>query len=590
MLNPDYLLHISEGAENIAEQLHTDIINRIIERVMIRIGRGDSYLLTAQDKWQLEVLQDAGYLLEDIQREIAKRTRQQEKEIAAAMEDAGVRALSYDDAIYIAAGLSPVPLMQSPSLMRLMQRNYEATLGEWRNYTRTTANAAQQLFLRAVDKAYTLTASGTISYTQAVREAINEIVQDGVVVKYPSGHQDTIETATLRAVRTGISQATGAIQMARMEEMDWDIILTSAHVGARSGDGGQNPSNHLWWQGQFFSRTGRTPGLPLFVESTGYGTEEWGVVGLCGANCRHSFGPGDGVNNPFALDDIMYADNAKAEKLQQKQREIERTIRRIKRETMTLKTAVDNAEGEEERQALDADYQKSAAYLQKWNTKYDTFCKENNLKPLRDRLEIAQWDRKQAAAARGAAQRYNTRRNSVVKSISLDDLQKVNVGSNGNSIISSDIIDEIGKTLKDKGALGSFDGVSMINTDMGIVFNTKTSQRGSWCSNELQINKGFFAGKTLEQANFDMKAARNTVCNSVSDAVIHEVYHAKTADKMNYSMYEALSETGGAKGVSTTAQKDALEAIAEIGVLYERGEYDNISEEDRALFEEYFLR
>lgn len=590
MLKPDYLIHISEGAESIAEQLHIDIINRIVERVMIRIGRGDNYLLTAQDKWQIEVLQDAGYLLEDIQREIAKRTKQQEAEIRDAMIDAGVRAIEYDNAIYEAAGLSPLPLIQSPYLMRLMERNYQATLGEWRNFTRTTANAAQQLFIQTVDKAYHMTASGAISYTQAVREAINEIVQDGVVVKYPSGHQDSIETATLRAVRTGISQATGAIQMARMEEMDWDIILTSAHVGARSGDGGQNPSNHLWWQGQFFSRTGRTSGLPLFVEATGYGTEEWGVVGLCGVNCRHSFGPGDGVNNPFALDDIMYADNAKVEKLQQKQREIERTIRRIKRETMTLKTAVDNAESEEERQALDADYQKSAAYLQKWNTKYDTFCKDNNLKPLRDRLEIAQWDRAQAAAARGAAQRYNSRKNSVVKSISLDDLQKANVGSNGNSIISPDIIDEIGKTLKDKGALESFDGVSMINTDMGVVFNTKTSQHGSWCSNKLQINKGFFAGKTLEQANFDMKAARNTVCNSVSDAVIHEVYHAKTADKMNYAMYEALSEADGAKGVSTTAQKDALEAIAEIGVLYERGEYDNISEEDRALFEKYFLR
>lgn len=418
MLKPNYLLHISEGAEDIAEQLHTDIVNRIVERIMVRIGRGDNYILTAQDKWQLEVLQDAGYLLEDIQKEIAKRTRQQEKEIAEAMEEAGVKALSYDDTIYQAAGLSPVPLLQSPALMRLMQRNYEATLGEWRNYTRTTASAAQQLFLKAVDKAYTLTASGTVSYTQAVKAAINDIVQDGVVVKYPSGHRDTIETATLRAVRTGISQATGAIQMARMEEMDWDIILTSAHLGARSGDGGQNPSNHLWWQGQFFSRTGRTPGLPLFAEATGYGTEEWGVVGLCGANCRHSFGPGDGVNNPFDTKDLMYADNAKAEQLQQRQRELERRIRRTKREVMALKTAVDNASDEKLKFELDQDYQRKSALLQKQNQAYKDFCEQNDLKPLQDRIQIAKWDRQQAAAARGAAQRYeNSQNNSFSSSI-----------------------------------------------------------------------------------------------------------------------------------------------------------------------------
>ena len=408
MLTPDFLLHISEPAENIAEQLHIDIISRIVERIMIRIGRGDDYLLSSVDKWQIEVLQDAGYLLEDIQKEIAKRTKQQENEIREAMIDAGVRAIDYDNAIYEASGLSPLPLMQSPYLMRLMERNYQATLGEWRNYTRTTANAAQQLFIKTVDKAYHMTASGAISYTQAVREAINEVVKDGVYVKYPSGHRDTIETATLRAVRTGISQATGAIQLARMEEMEWDIVLTSAHVGARSGDGGQNPSNHLWWQGQFFSRTGRTPGLPLFAESTGYGTEEWGVVGLCGANCRHSFGPGDGVHNPFDTKDIMYADNAKMEKLQQRQRYIERTIRKIKREVMGMKTAVDNAQDEKLKFELDLKYQDAAAYLQKWNKKYNNFCKENDLKPLRDRLEIAKWDGAQAAAARGAARRYKS--------------------------------------------------------------------------------------------------------------------------------------------------------------------------------------
>ena len=95
-----------------ASLLHQDILNRIIERIMIRLGRGEDYLLTATDKWNIEVLQDAGYLLEDIQREIAKRTKLQQTEIAEAMEDAGVRALSYDDAIYKAARLSPVPLEQ----------------------------------------------------------------------------------------------------------------------------------------------------------------------------------------------------------------------------------------------------------------------------------------------------------------------------------------------------------------------------------------------------------------------------------------------------------------------------------------------
>lgn len=409
MLTPDYLLRISEGAEEIAEQLHVDIVNRIVERIMRRIGRGNSYILTSVDKWQLEVLQDSGYLLEDIRKEIAKRTKLQEFEIATAMRDAGVRAIEYDNAIYEAAGLSPLPLVESPHLMRLMERNYKATIGEWNNYTRTTAYAAQRAFVNACDKAYHMTASGALSYTQAVREAIGSIAGNGVVVEWrrkdANGreyvyHTDTIETATLRAVRTGISKATGSIQEARMEEMDWDIILTSAHLGARTGDGGQNPGNHLWWQGQFFSRTGRTPGYPLFVPSTGYGD----IEGICGVNCRHSFGPGDGVNNPFK--DFEKADNYKAEQLQQRQRTLERRIRKTKREVMGLKTAVDNCPDEAAKFELDLAYQRKAALLQKQNKAYNDFCEENGLKRLADRIQIARWDRQQAAAARGAARRY----------------------------------------------------------------------------------------------------------------------------------------------------------------------------------------
>lgn len=399
MLTPEYLLRISEGAEDIAEQLHQKIVSQIIERIMLRIGRGDDYILTAQDKWQLEVLSDAGYLLEDIQKEIASKTKLQQAEIKAAMEEAGVTALQYDDAIYKAAGLSPVALEQSPYLIRLMQRNYEATLGEWTNFTKTTAEVSQQAFIKAMDKAYNLTASGTVSYTQSVKEAINDVASNGVEVVYPSGHKDTIETATLRAVRTGISQMSAQITDARMEEMGWDIILVSSHLGARVTDA-DDYTNHSWWQGKFYSKSGNDKRFSPF-SVCGMGD----VQGIHGANCRHSHGPGDGENNPFEQYDS--AENRKAYEIQQRQRTLERRIRKTKREVMGLKTAVDNAQDEKLKFELDQDYQRKAALLQKQNKAYNDFCEQNNLKRLSDRLAIAKWDRQQAAAARGAATRYN---------------------------------------------------------------------------------------------------------------------------------------------------------------------------------------
>ena len=402
MLTPEYLYRITEGAEDIASQLHANIIKKIIERMMIRLGRGEDYLLTATDKWQIEVLQESGYLLEDIQKELADKTKKQVKEIQEAMEDAGVQALQWDDKIYQAAGLSPVPLLQSPALMRIMQRNYEATAGEWRNFTRTTANEAQRLFINQMDNAYNMVVSGAVSYTEAVRDVINGVSEVGMKVSYPSGYKLSIESATMMIVRTGISQAAAEVTTARMEEMDWDIVLVSAHLGARTGNGGMNPGNHLWWQGQFYSRTGRTKEYPDFKATTGYGTGE----GLCGWNCRHSFGPGDGINNPFSDKDIAYADNYKIEKMQQRQRTLERRIRDSKRKVQNLQTAVDNCKDEKLKFELQQKLDRKSYTLSQQNKAYQKYCKDNNLKEYAERLKVAKWDRQQAAKAAGAARRY----------------------------------------------------------------------------------------------------------------------------------------------------------------------------------------
>lgn len=398
MLDPDYLLDIAEGAEDLASELHGEILSRIIKRITIRIGRNADYILSPIDKWQLEVLEDAGYLREDLEKLIAEKTKLEIKEIKAAFEDAGVETLKYDNAIYEAAGLNPLPLRQSPYLMRLLQRGYEATQQEWFNYTRTTADAAQKLFIMECDRAYNLAASGTVSYTQAYKEALDRIVKGGVTITYPSGHTDTIETATLRAVRTGISQACADITDARMNEMEWDIILVSSHIGARVTDA-EDFTNHSWWQGKFYSKSGNNPDYPPF-DLCGLGH----VQGIHGANCRHSHGPGDGVNNPFKEYDTE--ENKRAYELQQQQRALERRIRKQKREVMGYKTALDNLPDGEAKDRVQQIYQRKAARLQELNTQYNDFCRSNSIKPLQERLSIAQWNRKQAAAASAAARKY----------------------------------------------------------------------------------------------------------------------------------------------------------------------------------------
>lgn len=407
MLTPRELLDIADGSAAIADQLYTYLIREIVTRIMLRLGRGEKYLMTSSDRWRIKIMQDAGYLYQDIIREIGKYTGLQQKEIRDAFQQACIQAIQYDDEIYRSAGLSPLPLWQSPHLVRLMERNYNATMQAWQNYTRTTADEAQRLFINECDFAYHKVSTGAVSYSQAVREAIETAVSGGIYINWTDAqgnvyHRDTIEVAVARAVRTGVAQAAGDISLKRMEEMDWDIILVSSHVGARIGDGGENPGNHSWWQGKYYSRTGQDKRFLPF-SATGYGTGE----GLSGYNCRHSFGSGTGrdEDNPFAKVDTE--ENKRVYLLEQRQRLLERRIRKTKRDFMAWQATVDSCEDE----WLKADFQKTvdrkAALLKKQNEEYQEFCKTNNLRTQPERIQIAQWNRTQANKAIAAARRYD---------------------------------------------------------------------------------------------------------------------------------------------------------------------------------------
>lgn len=401
MLTPQQIIDIIETLYPTIDELNTWITQDLVKRLMARIGRGKELFLTASDEWQLQVYQTAGGHLEAVQKELARWTKVSDAEIRRVFEDAGIKALAYDSDFYIAHGLDGFDLGQSEGMIRLLEDTYQRTAGTVHNFTRTTAQASQERLITALDTAHMKVASGATSYTQAVREAVLDLADTQTKVRYPTGHTDTIETAVLRAVRTGVAQASGNMAVEGMKERDWDVVLVSAHLGARYGDGGENPSNHFWWQGKFYSRTGRTPELPLFEQSTGYGTGE----GLCGWNCRHSFGPGDLRHNPYEHFDAEA--NKKAYDLSQKQRSQESAIRRQKAKLIALRTAIENAGDTGAKATLEDEYTKAAKLLEKRNLAYQAFCKDNDLKPLMERIQVAQWTRKDAARSIAAVRKAN---------------------------------------------------------------------------------------------------------------------------------------------------------------------------------------
>lgn len=344
MLAPTVLDALPEPILALYEEYAQTVLNDIARRLA-----GLDYARPTA-AWQMQRLTESGKVYEHALEELARRTGRSEAALRAIFESAGVKALRFDDAIYRAAGLEPLPLNLSPAMTGILRAGLERTGGLMRNLTQTTAATGQEAFVQAADRVWMQITSGAFDYQSALRSTIKDLARDGLsVVHFASGRRDQLDVALRRAVLTGVNQTAGQLSERRADEMGADLVQVSAHIGAR-------PS-HAAWQGKVFSRSGSHPRYPHFATATGYGT----ATGLCGINCRHSFYPYfEGLSadhyqaaelDAYARKTVTYnGETLTVYEAQQRQRAIERRIRATKREISALEAA--GLETTTERRAL----------------------------------------------------------------------------------------------------------------------------------------------------------------------------------------------------------------------------------------------
>lgn len=394
MITPEQFQEIGETLLPLLDDLTEWIARDMIERFMSRFGRGEEKLLTGTDEWQAWVLKQAGGNLDEIQKALAKSTGKSQQEIAKIFKDSGIQAAKADAeaAAVTFSGLSS-------GMMAIITDAYERTVGEISNITRTTAGATNQAFIDICDAAYWKVRTGAQSYTAAMLEGIKELGQVQPIVRYPSGHKDTLEVAVLRCIRTGVAQSSGNMTIQQCKDMGWNHVLVLQHLGARVSD--TDPiADHAGWQGKVYCIDGKDAQFDNLLDATGYPENP---LGLCGYNCRHSFTPflpGVSQNHNKPIDTEA---NRRAYELSQTQRAMERRIRAQKRKCTALHTAVKNCEDPAGKAKLQEKYTQSAKHLQDQNAAYAKFCEENDLKPYHERLAVAGWDHSAASTASAAA-------------------------------------------------------------------------------------------------------------------------------------------------------------------------------------------
>lgn len=366
MLTPKQIDDYPARLVELYNQAECDIIADMAKRIAAK----DMFIPSVQ--WQMDKLLEMGSVQSEIENRLAKALNKSKSEIRQIIKDSGYKSLKKDLTIYRKSGIDTSDALQSDAVKQALENGIAQTNGTFENITRTTVNSAAMQYYDALDSAYLQVSSGAFDYNTAIANAIKKLTENGIATAiYSSGHKDYLDTAVRRATLTGLNQAALHAQERLADELDSDLVEVTAHAGARTGIG---VANHAEWQGKVYSRSGNSNKYPSLCAVTGYGTG----AGLGGWNCRHSFfpfieGASERAYTDEELDDynaVKYEYNGKPMteyEATQAQRNIERQIRKYKREVIGLDAA-----------GLDCTDSKNL--LSKWQSRQRDFIEQTELK------------------------------------------------------------------------------------------------------------------------------------------------------------------------------------------------------------------
>jgi len=360
---PDILDALPEELAELFRSLEETLLQEICSRLKIS---GQLNEVTVQD---IRALRSHGIDLEEIKKAIAKTANISQQKLDKLFDDVVVRNQRYyTELIDLAKVTVPQVLVSMADVEAIrMQtagtfKNITASMGFLVDKGRTMLPPAKA-YQWALDNAEMQIQSSAISYNQAIASAVKQLADSGLcvvydkagnpiknMVGYESGHKDHIDVAARRAIMTGVNQLNQKYREQSMDYLETDLVEVTAHRGARDVDGPNGWENHKKWQGKVYrwsekSRTSKG-NYPDFADKCGLGS----VTGIGGANCRHSYWPFvEGVMErtytdeelanidppPFEYEGRKYT----AYQATQKQREIERSLRKLKRQITAFEAA-----------------------------------------------------------------------------------------------------------------------------------------------------------------------------------------------------------------------------------------------------------
>lgn len=408
MLPPEYFYGKEQRLLSIYQELEDFIMTDISRRILQSGG------MTATADRLIWRLTQMGESRSAIEQKLQGLTKLAQPELRKILQDAVLTSWDNDKDILLGIDENISPPLKNPEVISVMDAEFKKTLGELSNLTRTTLDQSQRDLINLLDEVDMRVASGVQSYNATINDVLDRYAGKGIMVEYPQKTRRTLESSVRCCVVTSMNQTAAQVSNQYIVQTETNYVLVSAHVGARIGK--DEHSNHAGWQGKPYCLRGSEPGYPNLAEHTGYDIDPktgQGTVldstGLHGYNCRHSHQPWmKGLQNPWEDENkINSEENKKVYEATQKQRYMERSIRKTKRKLIMKQEQINSdSTPDSEKEKLQSEYDRLAFLLTEKNGAYNTFCKDNNLTPQYDRNKVADFGYKQQSKATAGAKRY----------------------------------------------------------------------------------------------------------------------------------------------------------------------------------------
>ena len=333
------------------------IYGELETKLLVEIAKHFKYnekLLNA-DYWRLQKLEELGALNKKTVKIIAEASGKTPNEVKKAFKKIGY--MTYDERklknAYKKKLISINPdEVGTKYIDRAVLDSYDEMMNTFTTISDQVEAGVRKTYLDIIDKTYLEITEGG-SYQEAIRNAIDELSNNGIkTVSYitPNGIRNYgIEGLVRRETLTATRQLNARVQMESIQELGVKKILLSENLDCRP--------THFDWQGTIIN-------VDDIVEITGYGT----ITGLCGINCRHYFTPYFGDKEGDDLKKYNKEECEQAYKISQKQRYLERGIRKWKNKAMISQAADDEYE-----------YKNSLMKTHIWQKRLDEYTKNNSL-------------------------------------------------------------------------------------------------------------------------------------------------------------------------------------------------------------------